>query len=63
MGTTIEFLQISSTQLALNSDEEREFDAAFLAQGVHVNVEPDSLNDVEELPPPPPRGRRYGAIQ
>ena len=60
-GTTTEFLQISSTQLALNSDEEWELDTDFLAQGVHVNVEPDSLNDVEELPHPP--ACRYGAMQ
>nr|POE92962.1 hypothetical protein CFP56_48109 [Quercus suber] len=43
------FLQISSAQLALNSSEERELDAAFLSLGVHVNVDIDSVDNVEEL--------------
>ncbi|KAL0015304.1 hypothetical protein SO802_002373 [Lithocarpus litseifolius] len=38
--------------MAPNNDEEREIDAAFLLTGVHVNVEADSGNDVEELPTP-----------
>ncbi|XP_050248523.1 uncharacterized protein At2g29880-like [Quercus robur] len=46
------FLQISSAQPAPNSDEERELDAAFLSSGVHVNVNTDSVDDVEELPTP-----------
>jgi len=51
-STTSGFLQISSTQPAPNSDEKRELDAAFLTHGVHVNVELDSGDDVEELPTP-----------
>ena len=50
MGTATRFLQISSTQPARNSDEEQELDAAFLTHGVHVSVELDSPDDVEELP-------------
>ena len=51
-NTAIGFLQISSTQPPHNSDEERELDAAFLSSGVHVNVNTDSVDDVEELPTP-----------
>ncbi|KAK9989536.1 hypothetical protein SO802_029775 [Lithocarpus litseifolius] len=51
-GTATGFLQISFTQLAPNSDEEQELDAAFLTHIVHVNVKPDSGDDVEELPTP-----------
>ena len=43
------FLQISSAQPTPNSDEERELDATFLSKGVHVNVNTDSVDDVEEL--------------
>ena len=46
------FLQISSAQPAPNSDKERELDAAFLSSRVHVNVNIDSVDDVEELPTP-----------
>nr|POE60749.1 l10-interacting myb domain-containing protein [Quercus suber] len=49
-NTATSFLQISSTQPAPNSDEERELDAAFLSEGVHVNVNIDGVDDVEELP-------------
>ena len=51
-NTATGFLQMSSTQPAPNSDEERELDAAFLSEGVHVNVSIDGLDDVEELPTP-----------
>ena len=51
-GTATGFLQISSAQPAPNSDEERELDATFLTHGVHVNVEPNSGDDVEKLPTP-----------
>ena len=51
-NTAIGFLQISSTQLAPNSSEERELDATFLSLGVHVNIDVNSVDDVEELPPP-----------
>ncbi|XP_075636784.1 uncharacterized protein LOC142609025 [Castanea sativa] len=51
-NTATGFLQISSAQLAPNSDEERELDAAFLLTGVHVNVNSDSVDDMEELPTP-----------
>ena len=51
-NTAIGFLQISSAQLAPNSDEERELDAAFLSEGVHVNVNTDGVDDVEELATP-----------
>ena len=51
-NTTTEFLQISSAQPAPNSDEERELDAAFLSKGVHVNVNTDGVDDVEEMPTP-----------
>ena len=51
-NTTTGFLQISSTQPAPNSDEERELDAAFLSERVHVNVNSNSVDDVEELPTP-----------
>ena len=51
-STTSGFLQISSTQPTPNSDEKRELDVAFLTHGVHVNVELDSGDDVEELPTP-----------
>ena len=46
------FLQISSTQPTPNNDEERELDAAFLSSRVHVNVDVDSVDDVEKLPTP-----------
>ena len=49
---TTSFLQISFAQPAPNSDEERELDATFLSSGVHVNVNTDSVDDVEELPTP-----------
>ncbi|KAL0012691.1 hypothetical protein SO802_007799 [Lithocarpus litseifolius] len=49
-NTTTSFLQISSAQLAPNSDEERELDAAFLSSGIHVTLDADSVDDVEELP-------------
>ena len=49
-NTAIGFLQISSAQSAPNSDKERELDAAFLSSGVHVNVNTDNVDDVEELP-------------
>ena len=49
-NTVTRFLQISSAQPAPNSDEERELDAAFLSEGVHVNVNFDGDSvDVEEL--------------
>ena len=48
-NTAIGFLQISSTQPPHNSDEERELHAAFPSSGVHVNVNTDSVDDVEEL--------------
>ena len=51
-NTTTGFLQISSTQPAPNSDEERELDAAFLFEGVHVNVNTDGVDDVEKLATP-----------
>ncbi|KAL0010676.1 hypothetical protein SO802_005784 [Lithocarpus litseifolius] len=51
-NTATGFLQMSSAQPAPNSDEERELDAAFLSSGVHVNVNTDSVDDVEELPTP-----------
>ena len=51
-NTATGFLQISSAQLDPNSDEERELDAAFLSSRVHVNVNTDSVDDVEELPTP-----------
>ncbi|XP_023901764.1 uncharacterized protein At2g29880 [Quercus suber] len=49
-NTTTGFLQISSAQPAPNSDEERELDATFLSEEVHVNVNTDGVDDVEELP-------------
>ena len=51
-GTVTRFLQISSSQPAPNSDEERELNAAFLTHGVHVTMEADNGDDVEELPTP-----------
>ena len=51
-NTTTGFLQISFAQPAPNSDEERELDAAFLSEGVHVNVNTDGVDDVEELATP-----------
>ena len=51
-NTAMGFLQISSAQPAPNSDEERELDAAFLSEGVHVNVNTDGVDDVEELATP-----------
>ncbi|XP_030939854.1 uncharacterized protein At2g29880-like [Quercus lobata] len=51
-NTATGFLQMSSAQPAPNSDEERELDAAFLSEGVHVNVSTDGFDDVEELPTP-----------
>ena len=51
-NTATGFLQISSAQPAPNSDEERELDAAFLSERVHVNVNSNSVDDVEELPTP-----------
>ena len=61
-NTATGFLQISSAQLAPNSDEERELDAAFLSEGVHVNVNFDGdLVDVEELATPSEaQSRRQG---
>ena len=46
------FLQISSAQPAPNSDDEQEIDAAFISTGVHVNVEANNGDDIEELPTP-----------
>ena len=43
------FLQISSAQPAPNSFKKQELDAAFLSLGVHVNVDTDSVDNVEEL--------------
>ena len=37
-------------QPAPNNSKERELDAAFLSTGVHVNVDADSGDNVEELP-------------
>ncbi|KAK7847952.1 hypothetical protein CFP56_005665 [Quercus suber] len=51
-NTATGFLQISSAQPAPNSDKERELDAAFLLSGVHVNVNTESVDDVEKLPTP-----------
>ena len=51
-NTATGFLQMSSAQPAPNSDEERELDAAFLSEGVHVNVSIDGVDDLEELPTP-----------
>ncbi|KAK7846114.1 l10-interacting myb domain-containing protein [Quercus suber] len=51
-NTATGFLQMSFAQPAPNSDEERELDAAFLSSGVHVNVNTESVDDVEELPTP-----------
>ena len=49
-NTAMGFVQISFAQPAPNSDEERELDAAFLSEGVHVNVNFDGDSvDVEEL--------------
>ena len=47
---TTSFLQISFAQPIPNSDEERELHVAFPSSGVHVNVNTDSVDDVEELP-------------
>ena len=61
-NTATRFLQISSAQPAPNSDEERELDAAFLSEGVHVNVtfDGDSV-DVEKLATPSEaQSRRQG---
>ena len=60
-NTVTGFLQISSTQPAPNSDEERELDAAFLSEGVHVNVNTDGVDDVEELPTPGEAQSRWQA--
>nr|POE55921.1 hypothetical protein CFP56_76254 [Quercus suber] len=38
--------------IAPNSDEEQELDAAFPMHGVHMNMEADSGDDVDELPTP-----------
>ena len=51
-NTATSFLQISSAQPTPNNDEERELDAAFLSSRVHVNVNIDSVDDVEALPTP-----------
>ncbi|XP_075650017.1 uncharacterized protein LOC142620318 [Castanea sativa] len=51
-NTTTGFFQISSTQPTPNSDEKRELDAVFLSTEVHVNVNTDSVDDMEELPTP-----------
>ena len=51
-NTATSFFQISSVQPTPNSDEERELDAAFLSERVHVNVNSNSVDDVEELPTP-----------
>ncbi|KAK7834210.1 hypothetical protein CFP56_024837 [Quercus suber] len=52
VNTTIGLLQILSAQPAPNSSEKQELDAAFLSSEVHVNVDTDSVDDVEELPTP-----------
>ncbi|KAK7825542.1 l10-interacting myb domain-containing protein [Quercus suber] len=52
IGTATRILQISSSQPAPNSDEEQELDAAFPMHGVHMNMEADSGDDVDELPTP-----------
>ena len=49
-NTATGFLQISSAQSAPNSSEEQELDVAFLSLRVHVNVNADSVDDVEKLP-------------
>ena len=61
-NTATGFLQISSAQPAPNSDEERELDAAFLSEGVHVNVNFDCPEvSVEELATPSEaQSRRQG---
>ena len=51
-NTATGFLQISSAQPAPNSDEERELDVAFVSSRVLVNVNIDSVDDMEELPTP-----------
>ena len=51
-NTATGFLQISSAQPSPNSDEERELDVAFLSKGVHVNVNTDGVDDMEELATP-----------
>nr|POE73603.1 hypothetical protein CFP56_26964 [Quercus suber] len=64
VGTTTGFLQISSSQPAPNSDEKRELNAAFLTYGVHVTMEADNGDDMEE-PPTPVEGqgnRRVGKL-
>nr|POF00637.1 hypothetical protein CFP56_26207 [Quercus suber] len=43
---------VAVSVIAPNSDEEQELDATFLTHGVHVNVEPYSPNDVEEIEAP-----------
>ena len=48
-NTATGFLQISSAQPPPNSYEERELDAPFLSEGVHVNVNTDGVDDVEEV--------------
>ena len=50
--TTTGFLQVSSSQPAPNSDEIRELDVAFLTHQVHVTVDADNGDDMEELPTP-----------
>nr|POE73602.1 hypothetical protein CFP56_26963 [Quercus suber] len=63
-GTTTGFLQISSSQPAPNSDEKQELDAGFLTYGVHVTVEADNGDNMEE-PSTPVEGqgnRRVGKL-
>ncbi|KAK9988246.1 hypothetical protein SO802_028485 [Lithocarpus litseifolius] len=40
-----------------NSSKERELDATFLSSGIHVNVDADSVDDVEEELPTPGEGQ------
>ena len=51
-NAAIGLLQISFAQPTPNSYEERELDAAFLLLRVHVNVDADSVDDMEKLPTP-----------
>ena len=48
-NTATGFLQISSAQIAPNSFEERKLDATFLSLEVHVNVDTDSVDNMEKL--------------
>lgn len=51
-STATGFLQISSAQPAPNSDEEWELDEGFLSARVHVHLEADSGDAIEELATP-----------